>query len=73
MSIVEAAWAVSGVVAFLLLPVGAVRMVAYRSREVDHTPGLRSVAVFALSLGGAALVVFLGLTVWLLLRDAWTS
>lgn len=67
MSIDETVWAVSGVVAFLLLPVGAVRLVAYRSREVDHTPALRSVAVFALSLGGLALVVFLAMTVWMLL------
>lgn len=30
--------AVSGICAFLLLPVGAFRMVAHRSGEADHTP-----------------------------------
>lgn len=59
-------WAASGVCAFLLLPVGAIRMVAYRSGEVDHTPALRSVALLALGLGTAALVVFAALTVWFL-------
>jgi len=59
-------WAASGICAFLLLPVGAIRMVAYRSGEVDHTPALRSVAVLALGLGGAALLVFAALTLWFL-------
>ena len=59
-------WAVSGICAFLLLPVGAIRMIAYRSGEVDHTPALRSVARLALGIGGAALLVFAGLTGWFL-------
>lgn len=73
MGTVETVWAGSGVVAFLLLPVGAVRLVAYRSREVDHTPALRSVAILALSLGALALVVFLALTIWLLATGSWTG
>ena len=73
MGTVETAWAISGVVAFLLLPVGAVRLVAYRSGEVDHTRALRSVAIVALSLGALALVVFLAMTIWLLATGTWTD
>jgi hypothetical protein len=66
MSTAQTLWAVCAITAFLLLPVGAVRMVAYRSGEVDHTPALRAVAVLALGLGTVALVGFLALTVWFL-------
>lgn len=66
MSSAQLVWAVSGIVALLLLPVGAFRMVAYRSGEVDHSPALRSVALLALGLGGAALLVFVVMTVWFL-------
>lgn len=34
-----------------LLPMGAIRMLAYRSGEIDHTPGMRRIAMLALSLG----------------------
>ena len=63
-------WAASGICAFLLLPVGAIRMVAYRSGEVDHTPALRSVALLALGLGTAGLVVFAALTGWFLVTGS---
>lgn len=66
MSTAQLLWAVTGISAFLLLPVGAIRLIAYRSGEIDHTPALRAVALLALGLGGAALAAFLGLTVWLL-------
>jgi hypothetical protein len=59
-------WLASAIAAFLLLPVGGVRMLAYRSGGPDHTPGMRGVALLALGLGTAALVVFAGLTVWFL-------
>lgn len=59
-------WAVAGITAVLLLPVGAFRMLAYRSGETDHTPTLRAVAVMALGIGGVAALVFVGLTVWFL-------
>jgi hypothetical protein len=62
-------WAVCGIIAFLLLPVGAFRMLAYLSGEVDHTPTMRTVARMALGIGGAALVAFLGLTAWFLVTD----
>jgi hypothetical protein len=64
MSPTQVLWAVTGIIAFMLLPVGAIRMIAYRSQEIDHTPTLRTVAVFALALGGGAFVVFILLSVW---------
>jgi hypothetical protein len=64
MTFPQGLWAVTGIIAFLLLPVGAIRMIAYRSREIDHTPTLRKVAVLALALGGAAFVVFVILSIW---------
>ncbi|HSE55318.1 MAG TPA: hypothetical protein VLB03_06265 [Nocardioidaceae bacterium] len=67
MGVLELVWAIAGICALLLLPVGAMRMVAYRSGEVDHTSALRTVAVMALGIGGAAFVVFLVLSVWFLL------
>lgn len=57
-------WLVSGVTAFMLLPVGAIRMVAYRSRQVDHTPTMKAVALMAVGLGALGLVVFLALSLW---------
>ncbi len=58
-------WAVCGIVAVLLLPVGAFRMLAYLSGEADHTPTMRTVARMALVVGGVAFAGFLGLTAWL--------
>jgi hypothetical protein len=66
MSTAALLWAASGISALLLLPVGAIRLLAYRSGEVDHTPALHGVALMAVGLGSAALVVFAGLTVWFL-------
>ena len=66
MSAAGLVWAISGICALGLLPVGAIRMVAYRSGEVDHTPALHSVARLALGIGGAGFVVFVALTGWFL-------
>jgi hypothetical protein len=44
-------------------------MLAYLSGAVDHTPTMRAEARMALGVGGAALVVFLALTVWFLVTD----
>lgn len=68
MDLVQAGWMASLVSAGWLLPVGAIRMLAYRTGEVDHTPGMRFVAVLALSLGAVAVVVFLVLSAVLLTR-----
>ncbi|HEU4513119.1 MAG TPA: hypothetical protein VFR87_08435 [Nocardioidaceae bacterium] len=69
MTTAQTLWAVCGIAAFLLLPVGAFRMLAYLSGEVDHTPAMRAVARMALVVGGVALAAFLGLTAWLLATD----
>ena len=62
MSAAELVWAISGICALALLPVGAIRLVAWRSEEVDHTPALHLVARLALGLGVVAFGVFLFLT-----------
>jgi hypothetical protein len=64
MTAVGLVWSISAIVAFGLLPVGALRMVAYRSGEVDHTQALRFVAWLAVVLGGLGALVFVVLTVW---------
>jgi uncharacterized membrane protein YhfC len=73
MGTAQAVWALCGIVALLLLPVGAFRWIAYRSGETDHTPALRDVALMALGIGGAAFAGFLGLTAWFLAtgRNPW--
>jgi len=66
MSALEVAWGAALVVTLTVLPMGAVRVIAYRSREVDHTPTMRTAAVFALSLGLAGLVALVVLSALLL-------
>ena len=66
MTAAQTAWVVSLVIAGGLLPVGAIRMLIYRSGDIDHTPTLRFVAWFALIVGAAAFTVWAGLTVWFL-------
>jgi glucose uptake protein GlcU len=66
MDTAQVLWAVGGIFALVLLPVGAFRMLAYKSGEVDHTPALRSVALLALGLGALGFVVFGVLTLWFL-------
>lgn len=63
MDALQTAWGVSFVAAGWLLVVGAIRMIAYRSGEVDHTPGMRGVALFTLAGGAVAAVVFVVLTI----------
>jgi hypothetical protein len=66
MDAAQVGWAVSLVVAAILLPVGVIRAIAYRSGEADHTAGMRFVARLAVTVGTLALAVFVGLTVWFL-------
>jgi hypothetical protein len=49
-------WGAALVVTLGALPVGAVRMIAYRSGEVDHTRTMRIAAYVAVALGAAGLV-----------------
>lgn len=66
MSPLQLAWAVSLLVTLTALPVGAVRMVAYRSGEIDHTKTLLIAASVALSLGVVALLALVVTSVMLL-------
>ncbi|WP_313404499.1 hypothetical protein [Aeromicrobium sp.] len=50
-----------------LLPMGVIRMLAYRSEEVDHTPGMRNVAILALTLGCLSAVACLTIAAVLVL------
>ena len=70
MTAAQVAWVVSLVVAGGLLPVGAIRMLVYRSGDIDHTPTMRRVAWFALVTGGVAFLVWAALTVWFLARGS---
>ena len=56
MSPLQVVWAASLVATLWALPLGYVRMLAYRSGEIDHTPTMRTSAWFALSLGLLGLV-----------------
>ncbi len=62
------AWSVSVVVFGWLLMVGVIRLLAYRSGQVDHDPGMRFVAVLALGLAAVAAATMLVLTI-LIVRD----
>jgi hypothetical protein len=66
MSRLQLAWVVSLLVTLTALPVGAVRMVAYRSGEIDHTQTLLIAASVALSLGVVALLALVVTSVMLL-------
>lgn len=64
----RAAWGLSLLITLVTLPVGVWRTLAYRSGSIDHTPTMRTVAVFAMTLGLAALATYVVLTVVLLVR-----
>ena len=62
------AWSIALIVTAGTLPPGLVRAVAYRSGSIDHTPGMRTVAVVVLTVGLVGLLCFLGLSVAMLER-----
>ncbi|WP_435768980.1 hypothetical protein [Nocardioides sp. SYSU DS0651] len=62
------AWSIALIVTAGALPVGIFRTLAYRSGDIDHTPTMRTVAIFAMTLGLLGLVCFLALSVALLVR-----
>lgn len=66
MTTIQLMWAASLVIALVTLPVGAFRMLIYRSGEIDHTPTLHKAAWVAVALGSTALLVFVALTIYLL-------
>lgn len=47
---------VAVIVTGMTLPAGVWRLAAYRSGQVDHTPGMRGVAFLALGMGIAGAV-----------------
>lgn len=65
-----AAWWLALLVTLATLPVGLWRTLSYRSGSIDHTPTMRTVAIFAMTLGLTALAAYLVLTVVLMVRAA---
>lgn len=63
MSGLEIAWGMSLIVTLGALPVGILRMVVYRSGEIDHTRTMLIAARFALYLGLAALACLVVLSI----------
>lgn len=63
MGSLEVAWGISLVATGWFLAIGSIRMLAYRSGEVDHTPGMRFVAVLSLALGALSLAALIILTI----------
>lgn len=64
MTTAQLVWALALIVTLTMLPVGAMRMVIYRSRQIDHTPTHRFVAWLALVVGLAGLALLVAMTVW---------
>lgn len=62
------AWGLSFMAALWFLPMGAIRLMVYRSKEIDHTRGMQKVARTILSIGIVALVLFAILTVVMVVR-----
>lgn len=53
-AIVSAGW---------FLPIGFIRLLAYRSGTADHTPGMRNLAIVALTLGVISLLAAIVLSI----------
>ena len=68
MDTLSAAWLLALAITLVTLPVGLWRTAAYRSRSIDHTPTMRTVAVFAMTLALTALAAYVGLSIALLVR-----
>lgn len=65
LSVVTAA---AALITGMTLPAGVWRVLAYRSGQVDHTPGMRNVAILALGLGVASAAVLVACVVLLATR-----
>lgn len=57
MDTLTAVTAAAIIIAGATLPAGVWRVLAYRSGQVDHTPGMRGVAALAMVLGAGSLLV----------------
>lgn len=47
MTTLQAAWGAALIASMWFVPVATIRVLAYRSGEVDHTKGMRTVAIIA--------------------------
>ncbi len=63
MGTLEIVWGISVIVTFWFLPIGVIRMIAYASGQVDHTPGMRGLALATLGTGVVAAVAMVALTI----------
>lgn len=68
MDLLYVAWGLSFLAALWFLPMGTIRLMVYRSKEIDHTRGMQKVARTILSIGIVALVLFAILTVVMMVR-----
>ncbi|HSE71534.1 MAG TPA: hypothetical protein VLA97_12310 [Nocardioidaceae bacterium] len=68
MSGLEMAWGLSLLITLTALPVGMVRLLAYRSGEIDHTRTLLVAAVVAMSIGVLAALVLAVTSLLLMVR-----
>jgi hypothetical protein len=49
----------SFIAALWFVPIGTIRLIAYRSGAIDHTRGMRNVGFTILSIGLVAFVIFI--------------
>lgn len=63
MDVLYIAWGLTFMAALWFLPLGVIRLIIYRSREIDHTRGMQKVALTFVTIGVVALVLFGILTV----------
>lgn len=68
MTALEVVTVVAVIVTGMTLPAGVWRMAAYRSGQVDHTRGMRGVALLALGMGLAGAVTLVVCVVLLATR-----
>lgn len=68
MDALVAAWWLALLITLVTLPVGLWRTAAYRSRSIDHTPTMRTVAIVAMVLGLGSLATYVALSVALMVR-----
>lgn len=61
-------WAIALIVTAGALPVGIIRTLIYRSGDIDHTPTMRTVAIFAVALGLVGLVALVVLSLVIVAR-----
>jgi len=66
MTTLQAAWGAALIASLWFVPVATIRVLAYRSGEVDHTQGMRAVAIVAtvcaaISVGALVVITLIAL------------